>query len=148
LGRGGASGGGSMIAVWMIYALVLSGLVALAARGAEHALRLNGRAGRWAAVAGMAASLSLPWIALAQLTRPERSAPMVGGVVGPAPAPTLLETIIGWLRLVPSPALERATPWLVGLWALLSLASFALFALGCIRISQQRRSWPAKQITG
>jgi TonB family protein len=96
-----------MIASWMIYSVLIAGLLSGAALAGDAALRLTGREARWIWVAALLASLG--WPLAAGLIGPAGPVPNPGGVAVvaqvvaaalPAPSPGLvaLDTVllVGW----------------------------------------------------
>jgi TonB-dependent SusC/RagA subfamily outer membrane receptor len=134
-----------MIAVWMLYALLVSGSIALAGWGAELLLRMRRRPARWAWAAALGVSLAMPvaW-SLAAGPTPTPTSPTVER----ARAPEALGGALAALLERPRPALAAATPYLIGGWAAGTLAAFGLFMAGWIGVARCRRKWPLVQVEG
>jgi TonB family protein len=98
-----------MIAAWMVYATLVAVLLGGAALGLDKALRLAGRQTRWVWVGALAASLTLPLVAVNRTAPPPlaRDASVVlvaaRAVAAPVPVPsptlTSLDTplIVAWM---------------------------------------------------
>ena len=151
-----------MIALWMLHALVLGGLLALAALGIERALRLVGRPGRWAWAAALALTVALP---AARLAGPRAAAPEVAGAGAGAltldlrglptaaddRAPTGAERLTAWLALdtVAAPAAWRALDLpLAVAWLAVSLLLATRTAGASRRLSRSLRRWPRETHAG
>lgn len=159
------------MAGWMLYTLVVSALLALAARAAESLLRLHGRPTRWVWAAAMGGSLILP--ALTRL----RPGDLLAGLLGPAgvgsPGAGDLSAVEalaaggleaggagggGWAWLW---SLPERLPWpdvlspsggteallAVG-WAGTSLALGGFLVAGGLRLRRARRRWPRAEVVG
>jgi TonB-dependent SusC/RagA subfamily outer membrane receptor len=126
------------MALWMGYALLVGALVAVAAHVAEWALRSRGRPARHAWTIAFALSVGLP---LAALVRPAPSVPTPGGDAVRLP----LELLALGLRRVPAAPsfLERADPWLLGLWIVATLLLGCALAGGLLRLRLRSRRWPS-----
>ncbi|HZD05284.1 MAG TPA: hypothetical protein VE173_10210, partial [Longimicrobiales bacterium] len=79
-----------MVVSWMLYALVVGLLVALAAGPLERALRLGGRPGRWAWAGAVVAALVLPLATFLLSGRATEAAASPFGPVSPVAAPVSL----------------------------------------------------------
>jgi beta-lactamase regulating signal transducer with metallopeptidase domain len=136
-----------MIALWMFYAAALAGLFTAAAWGAEQALRLHGRPGRWVWGAALAASLLLPAGALAWRTA-AGTAPGETVDSPAAPSPPSAGVLSGFdlSSVAPPAAFDRATPFLLAGWALLSAGALVFFALGVLHLSRRRRGWRRERV--
>jgi hypothetical protein len=128
------------MALWMGYALLVGGLVAVAAVAGEWVLRARGRPGRFAWVAAMAVSVALPVLAL---VRPARTAPVPGHAIDVTPLPlAFLAHGLGAIPRVP-PFLDRLEPWILGLWMLATVLLGAGLIGGLVRLSLRARQWPS-----
>lgn len=129
-----------MLVSWLIYALAVSGAVALAAFLAEGAVRALGRPARWVWAGGLLAAVGLPVLAhLAPGLAPAPMMPATG-------APVILEEMVvasgtsgGGLELV---------PLLVGAWLAASGILLLLFVQGCVRLAVWRRAWELRVVDG
>jgi hypothetical protein len=137
-----------MMALWMLYAAVLSALVTLAAWGAEQALRLNGRPARWVWASALAASLMVP--ATVGVRPPLHGGEIAAGSPAGGADGARSEALgrLTALRPTPSPALERATPYLLGAWALATAGGLVFFGVGLRHLSHRRRRWPRENVRG
>jgi beta-lactamase regulating signal transducer with metallopeptidase domain len=132
-----------VIALWMLYAGAVALLLCVAAWSAEHALRLQGRPGRWVWALALAASVVLPALSVFWPTEGEPAA----AAAAFAGAETL--TLSSLRTLLPSPrALDRAAGMLVTLWAGLSVVAGVLFALGAVQVARARRRWGRARVAG
>ena len=129
-----------MIVSWLVYCVVVAGLLGIAAVAAESALRALGRPVRWAWTGALAGSVLVP---LAAWLRPAAS---VSALDAPGP--------VGVLEVLP--ALEFATPAaspglarvLALAWLLLSASLLVLIARTHLRLRAERRRWEAREIGG
>ncbi len=122
------------LAAWLVYALVVSALFAVAAWTAEAALRAAGRPARWVWLAAMALSSAIP---VAVWLRPD--AWETGATVLPA---------AGFIPLAPigtvTSASASALPVdaaLTLVWLLMSGAMSAWLVWGVVRLLRSRRAW-------
>lgn len=132
-----------MIAAWMLYTLLVSALVALAARAAEALFRARGLPARAAWSAALALMLSLP--VLTAFRAPSSEAPLPLAANAP---PGTLQTAP--LPKVPAafparPSLDR--PLLVG-WGLASLALLGFLLHGTGVLHGRRREWRDAEVDG
>ena len=86
-----------MMAAWMVYAMVISALIGLAAVAGERMLRLAGHPARWAWGAAIVTSVAVPLMALL------RPAGGTGGAI-PLDAPSTLIDPALLLGLLGTPA--------------------------------------------
>jgi hypothetical protein len=144
-----------MIASWMLYALLVSVLLAAAAWAGEEVCRLLNRPVRWAWAAALAATVAM--VAAAPL-RPA-PAPLVlearvvaapgGAVPRSAPAAGPLERIAAaWERAAAQVGRAVPGPVLGAGWGALSLAVLVVAAATLRRARGARRGWPVHQVAG
>jgi len=130
-----------MIAAWMLYAILVSALLALAAGAIERALRLARRQARWAWALALAASLVMPLAALR--SRPEAPPPVgiasVAVAAGHAVAAALPE---------PTPGLASLDRALVALWATASILVLLLLLRGQMILRRQAARGDVREIAG
>jgi beta-lactamase regulating signal transducer with metallopeptidase domain len=136
-----------MIALWMLRALAVSALLALAAIAADRGCRLVRRPTRFIWTFAVVASLVLPWLGVAgggagtasALAPP--MAPTVGAspprIHGGAPAS---ERLAARLRTLDAPLLV--------LWALGSAFALARFGVGAASVARRRREWTTSDMDG
>lgn len=126
--------------LWMAYALLVGGMVSGAAAVAEWALRARGHAGRFAWMTAFGLSLALPVLAL---LRPASPTATSGVATGTASLP--LELLAHGFQAIPRvpSLLERAEPWLLGLWLLATLLLGGALVGGLVRLSLKARRWPS-----
>ena len=131
-----------MIALWMIYAAIVSLLLAGAAAAAEYSLRIHKKPARWVWVGAMASSVVLTVVAYfnpsllpaAKLSVPD-DAGIVGGNSGPSEqAFVSAGSDLSWLE-----SLDTA---LVIVWIGLSAVLLLLFAWTTFRLAREVRSCP------
>lgn len=152
-----------MIASWMLYALLVSALVAAAARLGEEVCRLRGAPVRWVWCGGLLAVIVLVALVPARVTSgvpaaraavvlpaaTEMGADAADGRSGPA---TLLAAARDLLArpLRAAAALGEGTAGqALGIgWAALSLALLAVGAATLRRSARARRAWPRREIEG
>ncbi|TVR55924.1 MAG: TonB family protein [Gemmatimonadales bacterium] len=135
-----------MIAAWMIFGVVITVLVALAAVLAERAGREVGSASlRWIWAGAMAAPAVLLTLALGSSHLRGKAAPVemegmallpeAALLAGPESSPVLLTVAEGgWL--------DRIDGMVLGVWAVLSVALALRFVVGVIQLRRQMRGWP------
>lgn len=137
-----------MIASWMLYAVVVTVLLALAARAAESALAAYRLPVRWAWLGAAVGALALPAAAAADLPRRlaallSSSAPAGGGSIPSALGDAALAAPSeagGWgLSLPTLPA--AVEPVALAAWAAGSLVLGLLALRSWLEIRQRRRGW-------
>lgn len=134
-----------MIGAWMLYVLLFSGALGLAALVLERALARAGWPVRWSWAGAMAASVFVPAaLPLASGMQPGMPGGPPGGVKG-------LAVLIEAQRLTPgggffpSPALERAL--LFG-WVGTSLVLLVVLLLSVAALRRDRRGWRRASVAG
>ncbi|HEY8483268.1 MAG TPA: M56 family metallopeptidase [Longimicrobiales bacterium] len=130
-----------MIAAWMLYAVLVSALLALVGLAVERLLRLYGWPTRWVWVGAVVGSLVLPVVAR-YVPDPEPVGSVGAGRLGAVP---LLAEPIVLLAEVPraEPALDRV---LGGLWLLGSAALLFAVARSVVALRRGWREWRPKLV--
>ena len=156
-----------MTAAWMVYALLVGGLVALAAYALDGVCRLAGRPSRWVWVGAMLATVALVALAPQRVSRSEsvvlplRIKSISASVE--APRQMVVDRLAGSLRrarqmaenaisygfvaaarLVPAPIARG----LVLVWASISAVAFLVFFAVHGRLRRARRAWPVAELHG
>lgn len=134
-----------MIAGWMLHLVILSVLLAGAARAAEGALGLYRRPVRWSWLAALWLPLLLPPAGWAwRLVAPAPAA--VASELPPAGGGTILPALD---LLAPASAAPPALDWILGgAWLLLALAAAGVIAAGHRRLGRRARSWSPERVGG
>lgn len=155
-----------MVALWMVYCLGVSGLLAFAANACERGLRGRGMPIRWVWISAIAGSLLLPVWGLATSFGADAKPPVARTVpqtVTPAPVPVsqrasgigtapvtiqnepaLLERTIA----AASPVLKALSPGLLVAWVAGSLWMGALLLGGWLRLRTERSGWQHVRVSG
>lgn len=147
-----------MMALWMVYALLLSLLLAAAARVGEEGLDLYERPVRWVWIVAMAGAVAGPIMAYVlvsfgpagadpQLVSGSRSA-ATGGGAGAYLAVPLVGDVAGEGGGGLTERLRFLDPWLLGGWAFASLLTAGWLLVGWVRLRVRRRAWKATEIDG
>ena len=134
-----------MMAAWMVYAMVISALIGLAAVAGERTLRLAGHPARWAWGAAIVASVAVPLMALL------RPAGSTGGAI-PLDAPSTLmdpALLLGLLGTpANSPTFSALTGVVVGAWVGASLLLAIVLVASQLRIRRETRDCPGEVVDG
>lgn len=132
-----------MIAAWMLFTVVVSGAIALAALGAERLLRHAGVPLRFAWSAGLVAAVLLPAVRLSGLL-PDRS------VAAPdASAPSGVFVLDGLSVTVPQgSATLLVDQWALAGWGILSCGLLALTLGALLALRARARAWQATTLMG
>lgn len=132
-----------MIAAWMLFTVVVSGAIALAALGAERLFRHAGVPLRFAWSAGLVAAVLLPAVRLSGLL-PERS------VAAPdASAPSGVFVLEGLSVTVPQgSATLLVDQWALTGWGILSCGLLALTVGALLSLRARARAWQATTVLG
>lgn len=130
-----------MLVPWMLYAVIVTAAVGVAALLAEGALRALGRPTRWAWMGALVAAVAVP-VFVTWLT-PEAAAdaaPVASSVI-----PLEGLTAVG----VASVAGGLELTWILGVaWAVASGALLLLFAHGWIRLAAWKSEWELRVVDG
>jgi beta-lactamase regulating signal transducer with metallopeptidase domain len=158
-----------MIAWWMAQLALLGTLLALAAYGAESALKTAGRSTRWAWMAALALTIVLGVMAPVQFIRdatPGRTwvaTPTVSRVATTAPAADAFSVMrTAWHDITQFSAVQvqrawsvwndamPATigPWMLGTWIAVSVALCIAFVGVHWRFQRRRAQWPLGSLRG
>jgi len=138
-----------MIAVWMLYATLIGGLLAAAGHALEHIAAGCGWARRWVWIAAIAA---LPLVPLLTSDAPRETTALpssAAGVASPmaqstgSPAAAVLQQVQSRGEY-----LARFDELLGWGWAGLSAMLLSLYAAAAMKLSAQRRRWPTARING
>jgi TonB family protein len=135
-----------MIATWMLYAIVVSTLVALAAIACERMLRLAGQPARWAWGGAFVTSVAVPLI---ELVRP--AAPAGGAIPIADGGATLIDPALFFSLMnapAASPTISALTGVVAGGWVAAS-ALLAVVLLGSqARVRRETNRCPAEIVDG
>ncbi|MCH8937078.1 MAG: TonB family protein [Gemmatimonadetes bacterium] len=134
-----------MMAAWMVYAMVISALIGLAAVAGERTLRLAGHPARWAWGAAIVASVAVPLMALL------RPAGSTGGAI-PLDAPSTLidpALLLGLLGTpANSPTFSALTGVVVGAWVGASVLLAIVLVASQLRIRREAGDCPGEVVDG
>ncbi|MCH7775982.1 MAG: TonB family protein [Gemmatimonadetes bacterium] len=134
-----------MIAAWMVYAMVISALIGLAAVAGERMLRLAGHPARWAWGAAIVASVAVPLMALL------RPAGSTGGAI-PLDAPSTLidpALLLGLLGTpANSPTFSALTGVVIGAWVGASVLLAIVLVASQLRIRREAGDCPGEVVDG
>lgn len=129
-----------MLVPWMLYAVVVTVAMGVAAVLAEGALRALGRPTRWAWIGALAGAVAVPglmgWLAPGAAVEVFPAAPAVISLEG--------ITAVG----ASAAALPELGPILVGAWAVASGVLLLLFAHAWIRLAAWRSEWEVEVVDG
>ena len=158
-----------MIAWWMAQLALLGTLLAVAAVGAESALRIARRQTRWVWVVAMAMTVALGAIAPTRLATAPASTrvfdvPAVanGATIVAIPAGLMTSMLSGWnaATMWLANSVQRAWSawhsvmpdgierWLLITWAITSIVVLAAFLAVHIRYQRRRAHWPLSDVLG
>ncbi|MBW3630339.1 MAG: hypothetical protein KY464_13720 [Gemmatimonadetes bacterium] len=156
-----------MIVTWMLYALLISALVAAAAAGVEAVCRAVGAPVRWVWAAAMLLSLALVGVAPGRMAGPPAQLPaglVVTSEVSSDRWVAPRESSFAWklmaaevramrgvraaLAAAGRRAPERSGVFLVLLWAAVTLVSLLVIGATHLRTRRERRKWPASEVQG
>ena len=143
-----------MIALWMVYATVVAGIIGIAAAILERASAgtLRQRRGIW--VTALVASAAVPaWAALEPLR--ERSSPPVGRSGGAAGAPRAVTTD-GWIATRLAQVAERTDTTAIAsydstlalTWLAVAALALAGYGIGTWSLASRRRGWRVATVDG
>ncbi|HEY0972586.1 MAG TPA: M56 family metallopeptidase [Gemmatimonadales bacterium] len=143
-----------MIAAWMLYAAVAAVLLSLAATIAERALRVAGRATRWAWAAALAGSVLLPtgaWLAAWRgAANPAEAAADAASTAQAAGGGLSLDELLARATVMvePSSPLAALDAPLLTLWCAASLGVVVWLTVGMLRLARARREWRPATVAG
>lgn len=135
-----------MIALWMLYTVVVSALIGMAAIACERMLRLAGQPARWAWAAAFLTSVAIPLAAVVA-----RQAPAGGAVPLDGAAATLIDPALLFELLNVQPAsstISLVTATAVTLWIGASLVLGAVLAMSQLRIRRETETCPGEIVDG
>lgn len=145
-----------MIAAWMIYAIFVATLVALAAHAAERALRMTARPARWAWAAAVLLSCILPLTS--RVTAPARTARMAAGSTGGLGLPRrpltsstpagVLGAIPGTIRIPRMSTLAALDRPLRAFWFAGSAAWLLVLAASMLSVARSAAEWTPAVVDG
>lgn len=135
-----------MIAPWMLYTIVVSALIGMAAIACERMLRLAGQPARWAWGAALLTSVAIPLMGVLAPPSP------VGGPIRLEDASaTLIDPalLFDLLNVQPtSPGVSMVTAAALGLWIGASLFLGGVLALSQLRIRRETETCPGEIVDG
>jgi beta-lactamase regulating signal transducer with metallopeptidase domain len=135
-----------MIAAFMLHALIVAALCALAAWCAERALAAIDAPRRFAWIVCMLASTIIPAVAL--LTSEEIGPPARASLTSSAPVPAASSFIVSLAQLPPVTAGHTLDAALAACWAGLSIALLAVYFATLGRLARRSRAWTRFRATG
>ncbi len=134
-----------MMAAWMAWATLVTGMLGASAVAVERVLRASGRPGRIAWVGAVVGSVALAaWTLLRPAVAGSDGASMASGALGVVPA-----DLLAGLRAVASSSpglIERADPWLLGAWCVASAAFLLTLVVGHFRLQRRASQWPLARV--
>ncbi|MBI2071610.1 MAG: M56 family metallopeptidase [Gemmatimonadetes bacterium] len=134
-----------MIAAWMLYAIAVSGALALAALAVERALTLYRQPVRLAWLAALLAGLSFPPLSLLGWLAP-RSGNSLGSLVAASLPPLLASPVHAYTRVEPwAGALDAA---LLGAWVTATAVILASLAATFRRLRREGTGWTREELDG
>jgi beta-lactamase regulating signal transducer with metallopeptidase domain len=128
-----------MIAAFMVHALIVGTLCALAAWCVERGLAAVGAPRRFAWVLGMLASVTIP--AAAILTPADIAQPVRATLANASPVEAAGTFVVSLARLPPVPARPSLDGALAICWTVLSLSIFAVYVATILRLQRRSRAW-------
>ncbi|HEU0299132.1 MAG TPA: M56 family metallopeptidase [Longimicrobium sp.] len=154
-----------MIAAWMLYGLLVSGMLALGAWLLEGAVRMRGGPVRFLWLGALAATLALVALAPLRMDAPApAAAPAIAApegsattaAAGPDGLAAMAAQLLGAVRDVLGWPLRQAAESgdgalgrsLAAGWGLFSLALLVVAAVTALRARRTRRAWPRAEIGG
>lgn len=148
-----------MSTLWLLYAVLVAGLLGLAASGVEAALRRTGRQGRWPWAVALLGSWVLPMRALLRggteggaggglpLDALVMDAGAAVGQDAPGGWDLLLESLTGALGASPG-WLHDPVVWVPAAWFVASAVSGAVLCAALVRLGRRSRSWQLRRVLG
>lgn len=132
-----------MILSWMMYALILSALIALAATALERAARMLRLQARWVWVTAMAASVTVPlWLRFGAVVFAAPQTTDAAAAVGASPSLSVLLPLLNSISNPSSQILVRTNDLAGITWAAASIALTLVLLVGTVRLSRSMRLWP------
>jgi hypothetical protein len=136
------------MALWIVWALVVSTLFGMAAHIGESALRGIRRQGRWVWVAAIVGSTLVPAWSLVPTRTSTPSEPLLS-----APGDVGLEGVVGsiWVDIeaIVAPNLgERLDTYLIVLWLGASAILLTGLVVGSWRLRAKAAKWPRRRVSG
>jgi len=134
-----------MMTAWMVYAMVISALIGLAAVAGERMLRLAGHPARWAWGAAIAASVAVPLMALL------RPAGGTGGAIPLDALSTIIDPalLLGLLSTpASSPTFSALTGVVIGAWVGASVLLAIVLVASQLRIRRETSRCPGEVVDG
>ncbi len=140
-------GEATVVVIWMVYAVTVTGLVAGAAHLLEREARARGRSGRWIWAVALAVSCAaLPsswlWAGRAPVAAPDlQTIPVV-------PIPGFVPGVVAGLGRVASPWARLLDAPILGLWGLASGLLLIGFLVSAVRLARQAHRWRQARLHG
>lgn len=132
-----------MILSWMMYALILSALIALAATALERAARMLRLQARWVWVTAMAASVAVPlWLRFGAVFSDAPQTTDAAAAVGSSPSLSVLLPLLNSVSNPSSQILVRTNDLAGITWAAASIALTLVLLVGTARLARSTRLWP------
>jgi TonB family protein len=144
-----------MLAAWILYALLVTGLVALAARLFEATHAAGSGRMRWGWLAGLLSAplvIFLPSVALPGSAGSEATLGGIEVLGGPevgaiAASPERWSELAAWFEGALS-ALASLSPWILGIWLLLSFFLTARVLVGAATLRRAAARWAPSRVEG
>jgi TonB family protein len=131
----------TMLAAWVVYALVVSALIALGAWWAEESLRSVGRSGRWVWVLAMLSSVLIPvWAWLRPIVYPSPEAAPAAGFIPLAPI------VVGPAEMQSSGI--SLDVYVAAGWAVLTAVAVFRLVRAYLHLQSMRREWRRTMVWG
>lgn len=128
---------------WMMYALILSALIALAATALERAARVLDLQARWVWVTAMAASVGIPvWLRFGPMVSVASQATDAATAEGAGSTLSMLIPLLDSMANPSSPLLLRMNELAGVAWAAASIALTLALLVGTVRLMRSTRLWP------
>ena len=129
-----------IVMMWLVYCVLLAGLLTAGAAAWERAARWSMRPARWGWLAALAGSVTLPWL-LRLMPDREWTEVLPGG-----PLLLLDPVVIGSAGTVPSGWSAEIVALIV--WAMASLLVIGYLGAVLYQLSRARRQWRATEVDG
>ncbi len=132
-----------MILSWMMYAMILSALIALAATALERAARMLRLQARWVWVTAMAASVAVPlWLSFGAVVFAAPQTTDAAAPVGASPSFSVLLPLLDSMANPTSQILLRLNALAGITWAAASIGLTLVLLVGTVRLARSTRLWP------